>query len=166
MDERAKTKGGKQEPAAMPVLPGNDTFGYQTLLLARKLQADFLRSIRRTGLSPAQTNVLAEIARAGTLPQRDLAERLNIGNASIGQTIDRLESSGHISRTRGTVDRRTVYAELTTKGRRALHIIAEASWSQLNLLESRMGADVIESMTRMMIRINAELDATAVDIVE
>jgi len=147
-------------------LPGHDTFGYQTLLLARTLQAQFLADIRRTGLSPAQTNVLAEIARAGPLPQRDLAERLSIGNASIGQTIDRLESSGHIARTRSPVDRRVFHPVLTPKGTRAVRVIADAAWAQLAMLERQLGADFIAQMTQAMLRINAALDTAPVDEVE
>ncbi len=81
------------------------------------IQAANFNRFQREGLSATQfmtLNLLPVDGRGLTLSA--LAERLNLGLASLTRTVDSLESRGMLTRSRSMTDRRAVSIALTGKG--------------------------------------------------
>ncbi|MEM7323149.1 MAG: MarR family winged helix-turn-helix transcriptional regulator [Actinomycetota bacterium] len=70
-----------------------------------------------SGITPAQFLVLATIDGNGPQRQTDLAKRLRVTEASVSQTVSRMEANGHVER---RADGRANLIDLTAVGR-ALH---------------------------------------------
>lgn len=80
------------------------------------------RHIMRTaGLTGPQLIVLRTVAAAtGPLTVGQLAERINLSQATVTPILDRLERKQLIRRSRGLDDKRKVFISLTPPGRRTL----------------------------------------------
>src|SRR5690606_5947813 len=72
---------------------------------------------RTLGLTRAQWQVLAHLARNEGIHQTGLAEILEIENITLGRLIDRLEEAGWVERRHSTADRRVRLLHLTDKAR-------------------------------------------------
>ena len=94
-----------------------------------------LRSIRRilraadqggrrlaaeTGLTPSQLLVLQEIERKGEVTPSVIAARLQFGQATVTNLVDRLTAAGLTTRRRSEKDKRQVLLAVTDKGRAML----------------------------------------------
>ena len=108
--------------------------------------AEFRRQIRRFlhfseitakqhGIEPRQHQLLLAVQ---GLPEdvrptiREIASRLFIQHHSAVELVNRLESTGAVSRHPGDRDRREVWLRLTPKGRAALHKLALAHRTELD----------------------------------
>lgn len=136
-----------QGGAISPAVKG--TISYKTQLLSRLLQADYLNRIAHTGIGPAQAYVLGELWLAEPLSQVELARRLEIGKASTGKTLGRLEAAGFIERRRHSVDRRVVTVHLTDKGRGLRKDLLQAAADLDVRIHAILGKDKLEDMTRL-----------------
>lgn len=78
--------------------------------------------LREANLSLSQYNILRVVRGAGDegLPCGEISERMVRRDPDVTRLLDRLESRGLISRARGTVDRRVVFASITAEGRKLL----------------------------------------------
>ena len=87
---------------------------------ASLLLDDFELRIKEYGLSSAQYNVLRILRGAGPdgLCRNDLRSRLLRRMPDVTRLLDRMESSGLVTRARDSEDRRLVSTRLTEKGRR------------------------------------------------
>ena len=94
-------------------------------------------TVRGTGVTFARLEFLLMLyySRAGALPLGRISERLMIHRASVTGAIDRLEDLGLVVRTRPEGDRRTVLAEITPAGRKAVEDSVPV------LVEARFGLD-------------------------
>jgi DNA-binding Lrp family transcriptional regulator len=63
---------------------------------------------QRLGLSAADHRALGVIARAGSVTAGELAQRTGLSPGAVTGLVDRLESAGHVRRTRDPADRRRV----------------------------------------------------------
>ena len=131
-----------------PVFKG--TIGYKSQLLSRLLQADYLSHIASTGIAPAQAYVLGELWIEEPLSQVELARRLEIGKASTGKTLGRLEASGFIERRRNDVDRRVVTVHLTTKGRALRRDLLQAADEQDERVHAALGEEKLQEMVELL----------------
>lgn len=130
---------------------------YQTLLLARMLQADYLTRIVETGVAPAQSFVLAELSVSEPLSQVELARRLDIGKATVGQTLNRLERAGMIRRERHKSDGRVTMVHLTDKGR-AMHVAVDrAALEQRVMLQDLLGAETVGQLCDLLLLVTQRL---------
>jgi DNA-binding MarR family transcriptional regulator len=70
------------------------------------------------GITGPQLWALKTISQNESLSLSDLSERMYLHRSTITGVIDRLEKKGYVTRKRDQVDRRVIYVELTTEGRR------------------------------------------------
>lgn len=147
------TRGESGLTAAEPAQPTfKSGMPYQTQFLARLLQNDYLSRIADTGIAPAQVYVLAELWFNEPLSQVELARRLDIGKATVGQTLNRLERAGLIERRRLEADRRVIMIYLTEAGRRMRSPLERATLEQAMMIEHRLGRAEVEQLTALLIR--------------
>lgn len=131
-----------------------ESLAYQAQLFARLTQNDYMARISGSGIAPAQAYVLGELWFNEPLSQVDLARRLEIGKATIGQTLTRLERAGVIERRRTESDRRVVMVHLTDKGRALREPLRTATIEQSDQLTVRLGKERMEELTRLLQQAN------------
>lgn len=68
------------------------------------------------GLTAPQLLVMQSIANRGEMTMGDIADEVSLSQATITTILDRLEKRELIQRTRGSTDKRRVYASLTEAG--------------------------------------------------
>ena len=85
------------------------------------------RIARRMEMGVNDVSAIGELVQHGPMGATELAGRLGIRTASATTLIDRLEHSGHLQRTRDTVDRRRVTVTETETARDAF----AAAWGPL-----------------------------------
>jgi len=127
-----------------------DTLPYLTQFIARLLQIDYMGRIAETGIAPAQAFVLGELWMTEPLSQVELARRLDIGKATVGQTLNRLERAGLIERRRLATDRRVIMIHLTGKGWALRDPLKSAARAQLDMLDERLGGDEVRRITNLL----------------
>jgi DNA-binding MarR family transcriptional regulator len=127
-----------------------DTLPYQAQFIARLLQIDYMSRIAGTGIAPAQAFVLGELWITEPLSQVELARRLDIGKATVGQTLNRLERAGLIERRRLVTDRRVIMVHLTEQGWALREPLKQAARAQLDMLDERLGADEVRGLTDLL----------------
>ena len=103
----------------LPDFPSRRSIPYLVQHLARLMTTDFQSRVAATGVAPAQSYVLRELWRAEPLSQVEISQRLDIGKATVGQSLKRLERAGFIERKRSADDGRVITVHLTEKGRKA-----------------------------------------------
>lgn len=123
---------------------------FQLWQLARVIQTDFLDKIAKTGLSASQSNVVRVLSSAEWMSQRELAERLGIGKASVGEALDKLEQGGFIVRSRAVEDRRIISVRLAPRGEACLEVLASAAERQVAKLKRRMGSDRVDALAQLL----------------
>ncbi|MGK2908270.1 MAG: MarR family winged helix-turn-helix transcriptional regulator [Sphingobium sp.] len=131
-----------------------DSLAYQAQMFSRFAQNDYMARISGTGIAPAQAYVLGELWLDEPLSQVDLARRLEIGKATIGQTLTRLERAGVVERKRVASDRRVIMVHLTEKGRKLRAPLRIATIEQNDLLEAKLGKDAVADLTAKLKQIN------------
>jgi DNA-binding MarR family transcriptional regulator len=110
------------------------------LQVAARLQTmNFMERIADSGVHPAESYVLHELWQEAPLSQSELSRRLDIGNATVGQTLKRLERDGFVARDRNGDDKRVVMVRLTERGRRARLRFYHAAESQIAEVECLLG---------------------------
>lgn len=134
-----------------------ESLAYQAQLFARLTQNDYMARISGAGIAPAQAYVLGELWFNEPLSQVDLARRLEIGKATVGQTLARLERAGVVERRRTEADRRVVMVHLTKKGRELREPLAIATVEQIALLEARLGKQRAADLTELLTYANQQL---------
>ncbi len=101
------------------------------LRTADRLTVPLSEVLRQDNLSLSQYNVLRILRGAGEegLPCGEIAERMIRRDPDLTRLLDRLESRGLVTRSRGTADRRVVQTKVTQEGLRLLealdHSVAE-----------------------------------------
>jgi DNA-binding MarR family transcriptional regulator len=104
-------------------------------------------AVERTGirgLTAAHGRLMAELEPAGTRPSQ-LAARLGVTKAAVGQLVDKLEKKGLVAQARDPEDGRAVIVRPTEKAKMAYQtarkaiIAIETEWKVL-LGDSRAGA--------------------------
>ena len=91
--------------------------------VARLMRTAFDRRVRRLGLTRSQWLVINRLHRRPGATQSELAEMLEVGKATAGRMVDRMEKKGWIARRPDASDRRI----------NRLHLTAEADLIQLQL---------------------------------
>jgi DNA-binding MarR family transcriptional regulator len=103
---------------------------YMLQVVARLQTTCFMGDLTGTGVHPAESYVIHELWKESPLSQSEISARLEIGNATVGKTIHRLERNGFVERARVIDDRRRIMVKLTAKGE-AAHIRLEKATSLL-----------------------------------
>jgi DNA-binding MarR family transcriptional regulator len=95
----------------------SDSARLETTLLAtaRAVRRSFDARLSHLNLNMTQGSLLSLTQDAGSLTQRELAERLYIGKAAVGAFIDGLEQRHLVTRTADPSDRRVWRIEVTSE---------------------------------------------------
>ncbi|MBK1697300.1 MarR family winged helix-turn-helix transcriptional regulator [Rhodovibrio salinarum] len=91
----------------------NQSLGFLLHDVQRLLRRNFARRTQHLGLTQAQWQTLAYLARCEGINQAKLAELLDIQPITLTRQIDRLEASNLVERQRDPDDRRAVRLYLT-----------------------------------------------------
>ena len=102
------------------------SLAYHTGRLARLFQATLYRRIRPLGLSPGAFPALLELARTEGLTQRQLVALLEVEQATLANTLARMERDGLISRKPHPDDKRAQTIWLTKRAHRLMEEGVEA----------------------------------------
>jgi len=105
--------------------------GYLANHMARLFAHALHRRVRPHGLAPAQFMVLLELWAGDGLTQAQLVERLDVEQATMANTLARMQRDGLISRTAHPDDRRATRVWLTARAR-ALEEPATAAAAEVN----------------------------------
>ncbi|MCW2308282.1 MarR family winged helix-turn-helix transcriptional regulator [Rhodobium gokarnense] len=105
--------------------------GYLANHMARLFAIALAEEIRPLGLAPAQFMTLLELWRTDGLTQKQLVERLNVEQATMANTIARMERDGLVSRRPHPDDGRAQSIHVTEKAR-ALEAPATAAATRVN----------------------------------
>jgi DNA-binding MarR family transcriptional regulator len=95
--------------------------------LAAHTPARFMKHLRRWPSGPlslVHLHVLAVLDEAGSLPMGELAESLDVSQASATGIVDRMEQRGLVQRRRDDEDRRVIRVGQTAAGRELISAIA------------------------------------------
>jgi MarR family transcriptional regulator, organic hydroperoxide resistance regulator len=80
-----------------------------------------------TGLTSSQLWAIKILAESAPMVVSELARRMYLHPATVGGILDRLESHDLIKRTRSKEDRRVVWVELTSKGKKLVTAAPEVA---------------------------------------
>lgn len=98
-----------------PHLIPSDSIGFVVNDVARLIRRNFNRRVQHLGLTQAQWQVLAHLARNEGMRQIQLADALDMQPISIARIIDRMEASGWVARKPDPADRRAFNLYVTAK---------------------------------------------------
>ncbi|APZ52086.1 MarR family winged helix-turn-helix transcriptional regulator [Salipiger abyssi] len=105
--------------------------GYLANHMARLFAHGLAERIRPLGLAPAQFMTLLELWREDGITQRDLVARLDVEQATMANTLKRMERDGLITRRAHEGDARARTIHLTDRAR-DLQPAAEAAAASVN----------------------------------
>lgn len=121
--------------------PVRRSIPYMVQVVARLQTSRFMADLTGTGVHPAESYVIHELWKEAPLSQSQLSDRLEIGNATVGKTIQRLERNGFVERARVTDDRRRIMVKLTAKGEAAYAKLDKATDALIAEIEQMLGED-------------------------
>jgi DNA-binding MarR family transcriptional regulator len=79
-----------------------------------------------------------------------LVARMGVSKQAVSKLVDRLVAADFLARTPNRADRRRTDLTLTTKGRRAVRVIAVAVRATEQTMVTELGADSFAQLTRML----------------
>lgn len=94
-----------------------DSAAYLTAQLAKAFSRALHKKASALGFSPGQFPVLLELWNEDGITQRQLLDRLDIEQATLANTLVRMQRDGLINRKPHPTDKRAQIIELTTHGR-------------------------------------------------
>lgn len=140
-----------------------DSFGFLVTDLSRMLRAELDRRIAEAGLglTPGEARTLVHAARAGTVRQNALAERMAIEAMTVSGFLDRLEARGLVRRTADPTDRRAKLVHLTGAAGNVLAEIRKVSAGVREQAARSLTAAEWESLQSLLKRVRAGLAESA-----
>jgi DNA-binding MarR family transcriptional regulator len=145
--------------------PRNDfqaqSAGFLANQMARLFTNALTQAIQPLGITPAQFVTLLELWRGDGLTQRDLVERLNIEQATMAGTLNRMERDGLITREPHPNDSRAQSIFLTERGRElqgpAQQVATEVNRMALATLTPDEQEELLALMHRVLERLRRRL---------
>jgi DNA-binding MarR family transcriptional regulator len=122
-----------------PALHTANVLGAVVDVLGRELEAASAASASGAGGRAAAVTALAAFASGSPIDR--LAFSLGLSHSRVVRLVDQLERDGHVTRARGTPDRRTVHVTLTESGWRLARRITTARLALLREEVEALGAD-------------------------
>jgi DNA-binding MarR family transcriptional regulator len=98
---------------------------------ARLVEHSWNEKLGAIGLTHAGVIAIEVLAAQGPMTQAQLAQYVRVQAQTMGKTLSRLESHGHIVRVRSTSDRRSHVVSLTEQGKEAVAQAVEMERSVL-----------------------------------
>ncbi|MDB6103603.1 MAG: winged helix DNA-binding domain protein [Gammaproteobacteria bacterium] len=107
--------------------PGNDkrSVALKLSIVARQLRVTFDQSAEASGLTRAQWQLIAVVARNPGATQRTIAEALEVREITAGRLVDRLCDEGYLRRDECPTDRRAYSVYLTAAAQPVLDKLDE-----------------------------------------
>ncbi len=133
----------------------NSSAGYLVNHMARLFASSLHRRIKPLGLAPAQFLVLLELWQEEGRPQADLVAALDVEQATMANTLARMERDGLIERRASPTDRRSRLVFLTERAKslegEAKSAAQSVNAKALEVLSASEQAQFLE-MTRRVVR--------------
>ena len=137
----------------------DESAGYLANHMARLFANALAERIRPLGLAPAQFMTLLELWEEDGLTQKGLVQRLDIEQATMANTLKRMERDGLILREENPKDRRAQLIRLTDKAR-ALQDDATSAANEVNgIALSGLSEDERRGFISVMARVIGALQA-------
>lgn len=115
--------------------------GLRLSAVARMLRQEFDRTVAELGITRSQWTMIVVVARRPGATQREIAEVLDVSEASAGRLIDRLCADGLLERHEHPDDRRARVVSVTDKARPLLEKLSDLGRSN----EQRVFRDFSEA---------------------
>jgi MarR family transcriptional regulator for hemolysin len=157
----AKLLGGNRKSSAAPTLPDPKEAPVAEPVAREAIRLSFLihdvSRMRRTafdqlmkplGVTRAQWWVLAHLSRNDGMTQRQLADALDVGKASVGTFLEKLEASGLIERRDDPIDKRAKRVYMARAG----HQLLKRMTQEENVFNERILRDLSPHDRETMIR--------------
>lgn len=148
------------------IIGENETEGLNSLrrdismrvhILARLMRSAFDRQISELGMTRSQWSVIASVARRPGATQRQIAEILEMSEASAGRLIDRLVADGMLERRARDDDRRARAVFLTPNADPLLKKISELAKAPEERMFRGLSDAEIEQLSELLGRIYANI---------
>jgi DNA-binding MarR family transcriptional regulator len=136
----------------------DESAGYLANHMARLFAIALHEKIRPLGLAPAQFMTLLELWDEDGLTQKDLVRRLDVEQATMANTLKRMERDGLITRHEDPDDRRAQLIRLTQKARDLRDDATVAAMAVNEKALAGFSADERKAFVAMMCRAIGALD--------
>jgi DNA-binding MarR family transcriptional regulator len=138
-----------------------DSFGFLLTDLTRLIRAEMDRLITEAGLdiTPGDARTLSHAARAGSIRQAPLAERIGVEAMTVSASLDRLEALGLVERAADASDRRAKLVGVTQAGEAMLARIAPLAASLRADADRGIPPEEWQHFVGTLKRVRANLDA-------
>lgn len=137
--------------------------GYLTNHLARLFASELQNAIRHLGIAPAQFMTLLELWRQDGLTQKALVKRLDVEQATMANTLTRMERDGLIRRKPNPADARSQQIWLTPRAKKLEEPATEAAGSinaiALADLSDAEKTQFLDMMRRVIATLHPETDS-------
>lgn len=117
---------------------------------ARLVEHSWNEKLGAIGLTHAGVIAIEVLNAQGPMTQAQLAQYVRVQAQTMGKTLSRLESHGHIARVRSTSDRRSHVVSLTDRGREAVAAAVEMERSVL--AAATIDPDVLRQELQAVVR--------------
>lgn len=135
----------------------DESAGYLANHMARLFANALHERIRPLGLAPAQFMTLLELWEADDLTQKDLVRRLDVEQATMANTLKRMQRDGLITRHENPDDRRAQLIRLTPKAKALREDAMQAASAVNETALSGLSDDERRTFIHMMARVIAAL---------
>ncbi len=146
------------DAAAESFLTDTDRFVFLLEDVTSRLRRNFDLSVEQFGLTRTQWRTLAYVYRTPGMTQTQLAKRLDLERASIGQAIDRLEKMDLVERRSAKNDRRVWHVHLLPAAIELLPALRKEADATYEKLLSGLGFSDLERFGKALAKMRDNLD--------
>jgi DNA-binding MarR family transcriptional regulator len=152
--------------SAQAIMPGVDPIashrrdiklGYLLHDVSRMRRTAFDQLMKPLGITRAQWWVIAYLSRHDGMAQTELADKLDVGKASLGSLLDRLEATAFIERRPDPSDRRVKRIFLAPPALQVLEQLAEMEATFNREILKELSEDDRRELIRMLSSIKSSL---------
>jgi DNA-binding MarR family transcriptional regulator len=144
-----------------PHLPRQSSLGYQVNHLARLLAHALGARIARMGVAPGQFAQLLALYEQDDLTQRELVERVRIEQATMANTLQRMQRDGLVDCVPDPADRRRTRVVLTQRARDLQGDLVTAARAVNEAATQGLSDQEIADFMRITARLIRNLEAEA-----
>ena len=132
--------------------------GVQLAVVARKMRNDFDRHVGQIGLTRSQWTMIAVVARRPGATQRQIADVLEMSEASAGRLVDKLVNEGLLARTDRADDRRARAVNLTEAANPLLEQMHEFARSREDRFFKGISAEELAQLRELLGKLHANIN--------
>lgn len=149
--------------AGVKQVDDDKSLGIKVMKLSRMLRLRFDQRVQRLGLTRAQWQTIACVRRRPGATQREIAALMEVGEVTVGRSIDKLAEAGWVERRPDPADRRAHRIWLTKAIDPVIDELTRIGESEEVEALFGFGADEAAAFHLMLDRIIANLDDDAVE---